>query len=312
MGSFFGLVKRNMLVYLKNKATVFFSLLSPLIILFLYVMFLKQNYIDSLNNVFDSMNEGLTAQGAPAIVIKESFLDSFVNSWLISGILASTFITVPLSSLTLMVTDIETKKDFDFKSSPVKRWIHGMSYLVASFLNTLIISLVIFGIGLVVINTGEAPINIITILKCLLGIVIGSLSGSGCMYMIVSWFKKSSAVGAFTGIVSAASGFLIGAYMPISMFDTWLQYVANTLPGSHVAGIFRNLLMDSTLEQMSKFVPMVAREEFLLSMHDAFSLKLNFYGHTIGESQMWLYASLTLVLILAADIFIYLKTSKRK
>ena len=100
--------------------------------------------------------------------------------------------------------------------------------------------------------------------------------------------------------------------MPISMFDTWLQYVANTLPGSHVAGIFRNLLMDSTLEQMSKFVPIVAREEFLLSMQDAFSLKLDFYGYTIGESQMWLYASLTLVLILAADIFIYLKTSKRK
>ena len=135
MRSFIGLTKRNMLVYLRDKATVFFSLLSPLIILFLYLMFLKQNYVDSVNGVIS----GAGIQD----FITQSQVDGFVNSWLISGILASSCITVPLSSLTLIVTDKETQKDYDLNASPVKKWKLGISYLVAAFLNTFIITFII-------------------------------------------------------------------------------------------------------------------------------------------------------------------------
>ena len=127
MKSFIGLTKRNMLVYLRDRATVFFSLLSPLIILFLYIMFLKQNYVDSVNSII--VSAGLSD------FITNKQVDGFVNSWLISGLLASSCITVPLSSLTLIVTDKEKQRDYDLLASPVKKWKIGLSYLVASFLN---------------------------------------------------------------------------------------------------------------------------------------------------------------------------------
>ena len=301
MRSFIGLTKRNMLVYLRDKATVFFSLLSPLIILFLYLMFLKQNYVDSVNGVIS----GAGIQD----FITQSQVDGFVNSWLISGILASSCITVPLSSLTLIVTDKETQKDYDLNASPVKKWKLGISYLVAAFLNTFIITFIILTIGIILINTGSTPLSIDKIVLCYLALILGSLSGSAFMYVIVSFFKKNSAVGAFTGIVCAASGFLIGAYMPISMFADWLQVVANTLPGSHIAGIFRNLLMGNALEDMNS---LINSAQFVNSMRDGFSLELNFFGNMIDVDVMWIYSIIALIVLILADIFVFVKTSKRK
>ncbi len=301
MRSFIGLTKRNMLVYLRDKATVFFSLLSPLIILFLYLMFLKQNYVDSVNSV-------IKGAGIEAF-ITQSQVDGFVNSWLISGILASSCITVPLSSLTLIVTDKETQKDYDLNASPVKKWKLGISYLVAAFLNTFIITFIILTIGIILINTGSTPLSIDKIVLCYLALILGSLSGSAFMYVIVSFFKKNSAVGAFTGIVCAASGFLIGAYMPISMFADWLQVVANTLPGSHIAGIFRNLLMGNALDDMNS---LINSAQFVNSMRDGFSLELNFFGNMIDVDVMWIYSIIALIVLILADIFVFVKTSKRK
>ena len=301
MKSFIGLTKRNMLVYLRDRATVFFSLLSPLIILFLYIMFLKQNYVDSVNSII--VSAGLSD------FITNKQVDGFVNSWLISGLLASSCITVPLSSLTLIVTDKEKQRDYDLLASPVKKWKIGLSYLVASFLNTLIITGIILTIGIIIITSSGLKMEFIDIIKSYLVVIIGSLSGSAFMYMIVSLFKKSSTVGAFTGIVCAASGFLIGAYMPISMFADWLQVLANTIPGSHIAGLFRNILMGNALSDMNS---LIQSTEFINSMNEAFSLELNFFGSMIKENTMWIYSICSLVVMVVVDVIVFIKASKRK
>ena len=301
MKSFIGLTKRNMLVYLRDRATVFFSLLSPLIILFLYIMFLKQNYINSVKSII--IEVGLS----DFITAKQ--IDGFVNSWLISGLLSTSCLTVPLSSLTLIVTDKEKQKDFDLMSSPVKKWKIGVSYLVASFLNTVIITGVILTIGIIIISSSGLKMEFIDIIKSYLVVILGSLSGSAFMYMIVSFFKSNSAVGAFTGIVCAASGFLIGAYMPISMFSKWLQIVANVIPGSHIAGLFRNILMGNSLNDMNS---VIQSPIFIQSMNEGFSLELNFFGTMIKENVMWIYSLLSLGLLIVVDIIVFIKASKRK
>lgn len=299
MRTFIGLTKRNMLVYLKNKATVFFSLLTPLIILMLYILFLKQNYVDNLNNALKGFND----------LVTDKQIDSLVNSWLIAGLVASSFITVPLSSLEVMVSDFEKNKDFDFSSTPIKKWVIGLSYLVASFLNTLIITAIILTIGIITIQSGEAKLNALDILLAYIGLIFGSLSGAAFMFLIMIFFKKSSTVGAFTGIVCAASGFLIGAYMPISMFSKPIQVVANMLPGSHAAAIYRNLLVNGSIEAINSKINSPA---FLDAMEDIFSINLNFFGNDIGTNVMWVYLILSTFVIIGINSLLYLKLSKRK
>ena len=64
------------------------------------------------------------------------------------------------------------------------------------------------------------------------------------------FFKTSSACGAFFGILSAVSGFVIGAYIPISQFSDRVQTVCNIFPASHITILLRNTLLKGILKNI--------------------------------------------------------------
>ena len=72
MRRFMGLTKRNMLVYFKDKEAIFFSLLTSVIVLVLYLCFLKGTFEDALNSTFNEI---------PMIsqLINSEDVDAFIN-----------------------------------------------------------------------------------------------------------------------------------------------------------------------------------------------------------------------------------------
>ena len=74
LNSYFGMTKRNILIYLKDKMTLLFSMLSPLIVLCLYLLFLKNTYVNSISSIF-------VESGAS---IASADINALVNSWLLS------------------------------------------------------------------------------------------------------------------------------------------------------------------------------------------------------------------------------------
>ena len=50
------MTKRNIKVYLKDKTAIIFSMMTQIIILGLYLLFLKQNYVDSMTSMLDGFN----------------------------------------------------------------------------------------------------------------------------------------------------------------------------------------------------------------------------------------------------------------
>ena len=81
------LLKRNFLLYFRNRSGVFFSLLGALISFILYIIFLQKNLTDAWAQLPNS---------APML-----------NNWLMSGTLAVTGITTSLAALTQLVKDRE-------------------------------------------------------------------------------------------------------------------------------------------------------------------------------------------------------------
>ncbi|MBP5223614.1 MAG: ABC transporter permease, partial [Lachnospiraceae bacterium] len=55
MHKFIGLTRRNLLVYFKDRTSVFFSMLTPLIIFVLYLLFLRQTYVNSIENAAEAL-----------------------------------------------------------------------------------------------------------------------------------------------------------------------------------------------------------------------------------------------------------------
>ena len=137
MSTAFILIKRNIKLFFKDKGMFFTSLITPAILLVLYVTFLGNVYRDSFtSNLPDSLK------------LSEDIIEGLVGGQLISSILAVSCVTVAFCSNFLMVQDKANGTIRDLRISPVKAATLSLSYYVATLFSTLIICFVATGICL--------------------------------------------------------------------------------------------------------------------------------------------------------------------
>ena len=121
------LVNRNLKVYFRDKASVFFSLLAVIIIFLVYLLFLGDVWAQNLPQV-----EGVRPM---------------MDSWIMAGLLAVTSMTTVMGAFGTMVDDRSHKLMKDFSASPVSRAAIVAGYELASFLVGLLMSLLAFALA---------------------------------------------------------------------------------------------------------------------------------------------------------------------
>jgi len=130
------LVQRNIKIYLKDKANVFFSLLSPLIILGLYILFIGKLQIDALNATLDEIK----------VTDADKAVRAFCDSWMISGVMACACITVALCSSGVMIQDKQRGISSDVLASPLPKWVTLISYVIAVAIVSFVICMIVLAI----------------------------------------------------------------------------------------------------------------------------------------------------------------------
>lgn len=306
MKGFIGLTKRNLLIFFKDKQSVIFSLLTSIIVFILYLLFLKGTFVDSMNGILNE-NEGL------AYFITQDQIDMFANFVLLTGILGSAMITVPYNCLTTLVRDKENKIDYDILATPIKRWQIIISYFVSAALSSIILTGIILTAGLLVISSqGSLYMGVQEILSAFGIVALGSVSATALFMILILFFKSSGASGAFFGMLSAASGFVIGAFVPISQFSEGVQTVCNVFPASHVTVLLRNSLMNGILGNMDSSLNGIDQGLFVKSMKDLFSFNATLFGNSLSIGQMLIYVAAVILVCMAVQVIIYSKTYKKK
>ncbi len=300
--SYKGMTKRNVLLFFKDKTTLLFSMMAPIIVFFLYIVFLKNAYLDGLKEAVKDLND--------VIDIKD--VESITNAWLLAGVLGTSAITVSLNSLQVMVKDKEVKIDYDYNSSPIPSIVIILAYFTGAFINTFIITGSILTLGLILLNIiGNLYLSFTAIVLLYLVTVLGAASSTIIMMVIVSFFKRSSALGAFSGIVSAAIGFIIGAYIPLSSLSDEIQGILSLVPGSHIACLYRNILMDGLMNHINSGLNGIGGGAFNNIINDAFALNLNMFSYKTTTTFMSIYSSSSIVVALGINVILYKQTLKR-
>ncbi len=297
-----GMTKRNILLFFKDKTTLFFSMLAPLIVFFLYLVFLRNTYLSELKSQLKGLED----------FVNMNDVDTILNAWLLAGILGTSCITVSLNSLQVMVTDKSAKIDYDYNSSPVGGVVVILSYFTGAFINTFMITGGILTLGLIILSAiGNLYIGFSTVILLYLVTLLGCASSTIIMMAVVQFFKKSSALGAFSGIVSASVGFVIGAYVPLGSFSTAIQGILSIVPGSHVACLYRNLLMSNVLDHINTSLNGIDNGAFYSMVNNVFALKLNMFNYITPTYFMYIYSFSSVILALGINIILYKKSSKR-
>ncbi len=302
MKGFTGLTKRNIQIYFKDIHSVIFSLLTSIIVFVLYLLFLKGTFVEAI--------EG-SMQGLEAF-IDSADVNMFVNGVLLVGILGSATVTIPYNCLTTIVKDRERKVDYDILATPVKRWQIILSYLTAAVISSFMMTSLLLTVGLLIISAlGNMHLTVLSILGAYGVLFLGCLSSSALFMTIVLFFKSSSAAGAFFGILSAAAGFVIGAYIPISQFSSKIQTLCNLLPASQICALLRNMLLNGVLNEMNNSIGGVDNGAFVDAIRQSMTFNASLFEKSLPVNTMCIYVGIFTLISLLAMIFFYTRVYKK-
>ncbi len=216
------LIKRNFLLYFRNRSGVILSLFGAIIPFVLYIVFLKNNY------------KGHSSQ--------------LMDLWLIGGVLAVTGLTTTLAAFSRQVEDRERKVTDDLFITDLGPWGFQLSYLVSSVIISFLMQVIMFAFMLsyftladnISFEWGILPyLLLLMILNSLLATLINAL--------IVQCFKSVDSLGKLATVVGATSGFLVGTYIPIGTLPNMAQNLMKLTPSNYMASLFRHVLMKESL-----------------------------------------------------------------
>lgn len=296
MSVFSALLRRNVRLFFKDKGMFFTALITPMILLVLYVTFLGKVYRDSF---LMSLPEGMT--------VADRLLNGYVGGQLISSILAVSCVTVAFCSNMLMVQDKATGVRCDLTVSPVKPSLLAVSYFGATLLSTLLICLVAATACLAYVACVGWYLSVADVLLMLLDVLLLSLFGTALSSVIGFFLSTQGQISAVGSIVSSCYGFICGAYMPISQFPEGLQKVIAFLPGTYGTALMRNHALQGVAAAMEEAgLP----EAVVTSMLDAVDCRIAFLGTVVPTWGM--YAVLTGSVAVLLGIYVFLCARRQK
>ncbi|MFA7075355.1 MAG: ABC transporter permease [Candidatus Izemoplasmatales bacterium] len=224
------LIKRNLKIFFRDKASVFFSLLGVFIIIGLYVIFLGKMMI----NYTDQM-----------VGINSRFL---MTSWIMAGVISVTTITTCNGAFGIMVEDTALNRMNDFKVSPIKRWQLVLSYVLSAMIVGFLMSLLTLILSEVYIYIdGGTLLSFIAFIKVLALIVLSVFSSSSLIFLIMAFIKSQNAFGTASSIIGTLAGFLMGIYIPVGNLPVGVQTVIKIFPLSHSGALIRQTMMSEAV-----------------------------------------------------------------
>ena len=220
----FNIALRNIKIFFRNKASVFFSLLGVIIIILLYVLFLG----DTLSSSYAEL------EGARFLM----------DSWIMAGLISVSSITTTMGAFEIMVNDKENKRLKDFYSAPLKKATILGGYLISAVVIGVIMSVLSLLIAeIYIIAYGGEILGILQFLEVLGIIILSVIASSSMVFLLVSFLKNVNAFSTASAILGTLVGFLTGIYIPIGILPVGVQWVIKLFPVSHSAVLLRQIMM---------------------------------------------------------------------
>ncbi|MDR3149581.1 MAG: ABC transporter permease [Oscillospiraceae bacterium] len=237
------LARRSIVLFLRDKTAVFFSFLSSLIIVALYVLFIGKTYSAGLmeESSFFAGNAG-------------SYL---VYLQMIAGVMAVNSLSLSIGAFSTIAKDFETRRVDSFLITPIKVSRLIAAYFFGGFIASFVLNCVTWIAAFALIGGLTAYwVTAVVFVKVIAILVFASFMSSSIMLLITSLLKSTSAISVFMGVSGTFIGFLCGVYMPFSMLGKTVEKIGSVIPFTHVSVWFKRVILSGAFEQIKMPSPL--------------------------------------------------------
>jgi multidrug/hemolysin transport system permease protein len=252
MKTLWSLTKRNMLIYFKDKSAVFFSLLSALIVIGLYAVFLADTNINAVEALISTDRQSIAY---------------LVNCWVMAGIIVVNTVTVTLGVLGNMIEDEAENRLASFLVSPLSRTKIVLGYILSAFIvgNILCVGSFILS-QLYIIETGGSLLKWDQTLKILGLIGVSIFSATSSVFFIVTFVRSRNAFALISTIIGTLIGFVAGVYIPVGVLAKPVQNFIECIPVFYSASLIREIFMADPIAIVFKGAPESVVANYLRKM----------------------------------------------
>ncbi|MGN7476305.1 ABC transporter permease [Solibacillus silvestris] len=284
------LVARNNKVFLRNKMLVFFSLLSVLILVGLYAIFLQKLQVDSI------------AQHVP--VTPE--IEVMVSEWMVAGLLSIIAMTTTLGVFGIYIKDLETKTTADFLVTAASRFKIQLSYVISSFMIGFAITFIGFiSCEIFIISIGGEMLSPVAMFKSVSVLILAVLLSSMINLFIVLFIQTETAFSTVNTIIGTLLGFLCGIYVPMAVLPTPAQSVIHLFPVSHITVLLRDVFMANSIETV-----FAGNDEFADTYKLDYGVVYEIGGSVVSSTMSLLFIMGTIIVLGTLSAFVFRRKHK--
>ena len=258
---------RNLKRYYRDMGALFFSLLSVLIVVALYVFFLSDMQVRSIQSVIG---------GRDAI-------EPFIHAWIVGGLLCIPAVSVPLVLLTFKVDDTAEGIYEDLIVTPVRRVYLMLGYILAAWIAGFAMTCLTLILGeIFIVVKGGSWLPILSVLQ-MLGIAgLTILAFSGFSFFAVHGLRTHSSLMVVNTMLNTLIGFFAGLYIPIGFLSDGVAAAIKAFPLSHAAALLRRIIMKPAMNRLFSQIPIDAAGK----IRQNYGMELILGGHSFTSLEM--------------------------
>jgi len=266
--------RRSVMLFLRDKATVFFSFLSTLILIALYFLFIGKTYADGMGEMVGSY---LSSDGVYSLVYIQ----------MIVGVLVLNSLSLSIGAFSIIAHDFENRRVDSFLLTPIKPASLLSSYFFGGFIISFVLNTFTWLLSVLIIGLAFGYWAGIAAILTVTGVLLfASMLSCSLMMLFTALVKSSAAIGVFSGIAGTFFGFLCGIYMPYEVLGKGIEKAGSVLPLTHITIWLKQIVLNDAFTKLE--IP----QELQGALLESFSAKnIGLAGLDIPLGWMLLYTA---------------------
>ncbi|MDR1387426.1 MAG: ABC transporter permease [Propionibacteriaceae bacterium] len=265
------LLGRHLRIFGREPITVFFSILSPLVLFLLFILFFRENTAGSI------------AELIPLAPKDDAY--ALCDAWMFSSVVTLATFSSSLGLLTAFVEDRVSGRFGDCLITPVRRWQLAISYVACSFVVSFTISALFGGLGQVWAAAVGQPLMSVPAFGRMLGATaVCCLFYAAFNTLIVTFTSTPGSFSGYSVVMGTAMGFLTYCYVPPSTLSQGIRRVLELMPFAQGAAAVREPVMTPAIEQLARSVPPEGQDQVRRQLLDDLGAHLQVGGHDLTST----------------------------
>lgn len=280
------LIKRHLKLFIKKPGNIFLSLLSSVVILSLYFLFIRDFTIKAVAEYgfISNMN------------------DLFVDRLMISGLLVVIGATSVLAIVSIFINDKCRGIVKDFYVTAISKTNIIYSYIISSIIVSTLLTLFVYFFVELFFKIYYDYFSITEIINSCQMIILSNIISSNLIFILAMFIKNITSFSTFETLYGVIIGFFTGVYIPIGYYPTIIKNMFFFFPLTQTTSLLRQINTNKIAANILNNYP----SETHNVLYETFGIHLKFNDWVITLREQFIFM-ITIIIILQIITLLLIK-----